>query len=52
MIANPEAYFSQFIPPRDEILMGLEEEAKREEIPIVGPVVGQLLYILCRASGA
>jgi predicted O-methyltransferase YrrM len=50
MIENPEAYFRQFVPPRDELLLQLEEEAKREDIPIVGPVVGELLYILARTA--
>lgn len=52
MIPDPENYFRGFIPPRDALLLELEEEAAREGIPIVGPVVGELLYILARLSGA
>lgn len=52
MIPNPEAYFRQFVPARNELLVELEAEAKHEEIPIIGPVVGELLYILARATGA
>jgi predicted O-methyltransferase YrrM len=52
MIENPEAYFRQFIPPRDELLLELEAEANREDIPIVGPVAGELLYILARTMRA
>jgi len=52
MIEDPEEYFRQFIPPRDEILLTLEEEAEREKIPIIGPVMGQLLTILVRAVKA
>jgi len=52
MIANPEAYFRQMLPARSALLHALEEEARREEIPIVGPVVGELLYVLARATGA
>lgn len=52
MIADPEGYFRQFVPSRDSLLLELEEEAGQEGIPIVGPVVGELLYILVRASGA
>jgi len=52
MIPNPQAYFKQFVPARDELLLELEEEAQNEEIPIVGPVVGELLYILARAISA
>lgn len=52
LIDNPEAYFRQFVPERDQLLMELEEEARKEEIPIVGPFVGELLYILARATQA
>lgn len=52
IVDNPEAYFSQFVPPRDTLLMQLEQEARRDAIPIVGPVVGELLFILARVSGA
>lgn len=52
MIPDPENYFRGFIPPREALLLELEEEAAREAIPIVGPVVGELLYILARAAAA
>jgi caffeoyl-CoA O-methyltransferase len=52
MIPDLENYFRGFIPPRDALLLEMEEEAERESIPIVGPVVGELLYILARAMGA
>ncbi|MBU0987215.1 MAG: class I SAM-dependent methyltransferase, partial [Proteobacteria bacterium] len=52
MMPNPEAYFRQFVPARDELLHELEKEARSEDIPIIGPVVGELLYILVRATGA
>lgn len=48
LVKNPEKYFKQFIPPRSELLKGMEEEAFREDIPIIGPVVGELLFILAR----
>jgi caffeoyl-CoA O-methyltransferase len=48
MIKNPEKYFRRFIPKRSALLKELEEEAFREDIPIVGPVVGELLFILAR----
>lgn len=47
-----EEYFARFIPPRSDLLQALEAEARREGIPIVGPVVGELLFILARAMGA
>ena len=52
MVLNPEAYFRQFIPKRDAVLKELEEEAGQEKIPIIGPVVGELLFILARTTGA
>jgi caffeoyl-CoA O-methyltransferase len=52
MIENPETYFRRFIPPRSALLKELEEEAHREEIPIIGPVVGELLFILARVVRA
>jgi caffeoyl-CoA O-methyltransferase len=52
MITDLENYFRGFIPSRDALLLELEEEAAREGIPIVGPVVGEFLYILARATGA
>jgi caffeoyl-CoA O-methyltransferase len=48
IVEDPETYFKQFIPPRSAFLKKLEEEAHQEDIPIVGPVVGELLFILAR----
>jgi hypothetical protein len=45
LIDNPEEYFRQFVPERDQLLIELEEEARKEKIPIVGPIVGELLHI-------
>jgi predicted O-methyltransferase YrrM len=52
IVENPESYFRQFVPDRDPLLLGLEEDAQRKSIPIVGPVVGELLFILARATAA
>ena len=45
IVENPESYFRQFVPDRDLLLLELEEEAQRKSIPIVGPIVGELLFI-------
>jgi caffeoyl-CoA O-methyltransferase len=50
IVDQPEHYFRQFIPKREELLIELEAEAEREDIPITGPVVGELLYILACAA--
>ena len=52
MVENPESYFRQLIPERDPLLKALEIEADRESIPIIGPVVGELLFILARSINA
>ena len=52
MVRHPETYFSGFIPDRDALLRKLEAEAEKEQIPIIGPVVGELLFVLARATGA
>lgn len=52
MIPDLEGVFRQFVPPRDPVLLELEQEARREGIPIIGPVVGQFLHILARAMPA
>ncbi len=52
MIPDLENYFRNLVPPRTELLRRLEAEAEQEHIPIVGPVVGELLFILARVMGA
>ena len=52
IVDQPEHYFKQLIPKRDKLLIELEAEAERENIPITGPVVGELLYILACAAKA
>jgi caffeoyl-CoA O-methyltransferase len=52
MFADLKDHFREFIPPRDELLLRLEAEAAREKIPIIGPLVGELLFILARLSKA
>jgi predicted O-methyltransferase YrrM len=48
MVEDPLTYFQQWIPYRSELMHTLENEALAEQIPIVGPVVGKLLYIMAR----
>jgi len=51
-VDNPEEYFRKLIYPRDDLLLQLEAEADRENILIIGPVVGELLCILAKVTGA
>ena len=41
-----EAYLEGVLEPRDAVLAALEREAEAEGVPIVGPQVGTLLYLL------
>jgi len=52
MMPDLEGYFRGLAPAGDALLLELEAEARRESIPIVGPVVGELLFVLARATGA
>ena len=39
-----EDYLYALLPPRDEVLAEMEAEAARNDVPIVGPAVGRILY--------
>jgi caffeoyl-CoA O-methyltransferase len=45
-------YLEGLIPPRPPVLREMEAHAHSTRFPIVGPVVGQLFYILTRMRGA
>jgi caffeoyl-CoA O-methyltransferase len=47
-----EDYLYSVIPSRDEVLTEMEAEAAKNDVPIVGPVVGRILYQLALISGA
>ncbi len=46
------AYMENLIPARPPVLQEMEAYARAHRFPIVGPVVGQLFYLLTRARGA
>jgi len=52
MIAEPERYFRALVAERDPVLERLEKEAHTKNIPIVGPVIGALLFVTARFAGA
>jgi len=52
IVENPDNYFRKLVPDRDPLLLEMEEDAQRNSIPIVGPVVGELLYVLACATAA
>jgi caffeoyl-CoA O-methyltransferase len=47
-----QAYLDGLVPKRDRVLARLEEEAHEENIPIVDPHEGMLLYLLVKIAGA
>ena len=47
-----QAYLDGLVPKRDSVLARMEEEAHRENIPIVDPHEGMLLYLLVKIAGA
>ena len=53
-IVNPDidAYLQRLMPSGDEVLKEMEEYAERNEFPIVGPLVGRLLFQFALVSGA
>jgi predicted O-methyltransferase YrrM len=50
MIESPEAYFAKMVPSFGEQIKRLESEALKEDIPIIGPVLAQMLYLIARLS--
>lgn len=46
------SYLMDVIPDRDSVLTTMEEFAAKNNFPIVGPLVGRLLYALTQATGA
>jgi len=47
-----QEYLDGLVPPRDRVLARMEEEAHSENIPIVDPHEGMLLYLLVKIAGA
>jgi len=52
IVQEPETYFRRFARKGDPLLQELESEAEAKKIPIVGPLVGELLFVLARTSNA
>lgn len=53
-LINPtvEKYLNEIIPERDAVLTEMEEHAERKGFPIVGPLVGRLLYVIATSMKA
>jgi len=51
-VPEVEDYLYDILPPRDEVLAEMEEDAARNHYAIVGPAVGRVLYQLAKINGA
>jgi predicted O-methyltransferase YrrM len=47
-----DRYMYSLLPERDEVLTQMEAEARKRNIPIIGPAVARVLYQYARISGA
>jgi caffeoyl-CoA O-methyltransferase len=47
-----EKYLHGILPKRDAVLTEMERYASRNKIPIIGPGVGRMIYLLAQISGA
>lgn len=47
-----DEYLEKILPPRDPVLRSLEKYAEKNDIPILGPHIGNLLSVLARSCGA
>ncbi len=47
-----EKYLEELLPPRDELLLEMEEAALAETIPVITPAVGQFLELMIETAGA
>ena len=47
-----ERYIYDILPARDAVLEEMERQASAENIPIIGPAAGRLMYLLAQISGA
>jgi caffeoyl-CoA O-methyltransferase len=47
-----EKYLYDILPKRDPVLAEMERYAKKHDVPIIGPAVGRMIYLLAQISGA
>jgi predicted O-methyltransferase YrrM len=50
--AKVEEYIAGLLPKRDAVISDMERYAKRNDVPIIGPVVARTIYLLTQISGA
>jgi caffeoyl-CoA O-methyltransferase len=50
--AAVEKYIYKLLPKRDAVVTKMERYAKEHDVPIIGPAVARMLYLLTQISGA
>jgi caffeoyl-CoA O-methyltransferase len=50
--AKVEQYLADLLPKRDAVVSEMERYAKQHDVPIIGPVVARMVYLMARISGA
>ena len=50
--AKVEEYLADLLPKRDEVISEMERYAKKHDVPIIGPVVARMIYLVAQISGA
>ena len=52
VLPKVEAYMDGLLPQRDQVLIEIETLASNRGIPIIGPAVGRVLFLLARLTNA
>ena len=47
-----DQYVESLTPPRPEVVLQMEENAREQHFPIIGAACGHLCYLLTRMTGA
>jgi caffeoyl-CoA O-methyltransferase len=47
-----EEYLADLLPKRDAVISEMERYAKKHDVPIIGPVVARMIYLIVQISGA
>ena len=47
-----EEYLADLLPKRDAVISEMERYAQKHDVPIIGPVVARMIYLVTQISGA
>lgn len=51
-VGDVEDYLYSMLPPRDQVLAEMEDEATKHNVPIIGPAVARIIYQYAVITGA